>query len=97
MSIVHASCKTCGDVELHPHEIALIIDIRQQSCRYAFECAKCLEITSRPAEGRLREILEPLVAVVRLPIPEMLEERTGPPINHDDVLAFANALWGVRS
>ena len=97
MSIIYASCKDCGNVELRSHEVALIIDIRRRTCRYAFECPKCLQITSRPAEGRLREMLEPEVTVVRLPVPEMLEERTGPPINHDDVLAFANVLYGVTT
>ena len=97
MSIIHASCKDCGNVELHGHEVALIIDIRKYSYRYAFECPDCFEITSREAPVQLVEILEPVASVVYLPALEMLEEKSGPPINHDDVLAFANALWGVSS
>ncbi|MGH9114309.1 MAG: hypothetical protein ACRDWW_00610 [Acidimicrobiales bacterium] len=61
---------------------------------YSFRCPACRSTVAKEASVRIVDALTRAgVEVVRWSLPaEMLEERHGPPITHDDILAFHIAL-----
>ena len=93
MTTIKASCPSCGDVELTPHQERLVVCSVKSWSYYAFSCTTCQEEIRKPAG---RDVVALLISggVVAEPwnIPaEALEEHEGPSLNYDDVLDFA--LW----
>ena len=90
MATVRASCATCGDVELTTKGVQVQVCSSTDQGSYSFRCPTCLLIVTKPAEPRVLDLL--LSAGVRLvtwQLPAQLSEpKIGPPICHDDLLAF---------
>lgn len=93
MTTIKASCPCCGDVELTPDQMRLVVCTKAEWSYYAFECPGCGDEVRKPAD---EEIVSLLISggVDASPwhIPaEFFEEHTGSTISYDDVLDFA--LW----
>lgn len=93
MTTIKASCPGCGDVELTPAQVRLVVCTVKSWSYYSFTCTKCQEEVRKPAG---RDVVALLISggVVAEPwtIPaEALEEHAGPALTYDDVLDFA--LW----
>ncbi len=93
MTTIKASCPSCGDVELTPTQVRLVVCSVTSWSYYAFTCTTCQDEVRKPAG---RDVVALLVSggVVAEPwnIPaEALEEHSGPVLTYDDVLDFA--LW----
>lgn len=93
MTTIKASCPSCGDVELTPQQVRLVVCSVKNWSYYAFTCTSCLDEVRKPAG---RDVVALLISggVVAEPwnIPaEALEEHDGPLLCYDDVLDFA--LW----
>jgi hypothetical protein len=93
MTTIKASCPCCGDVELTPAQMRLIVCTVPQWSYYAFTCPTCSDEIRKPADGEVVSLLKSGgVAATAWHIPaEALEARLGPVISYDDVLDFA--LW----
>lgn len=93
MTTIKASCPSCGDVELTPQQVRLVVCSVKAWSYYAFTCTDCLDEVRKPAG---RDVVALLISggVIAEPwaVPaEVLEEHHGPVLNYDDVLDFA--LW----
>ncbi len=93
MTTIKASCPSCGDVELTPPQVRLVVCSVRAWSYYAFTCGSCLDEVRKPAG---RDVVALLVSGGVLAEPwtvpaEALEEHTGPTLCYDDVLDFA--LW----
>lgn len=93
MTTIKASCPSCGDIELTPQQVRLVVCSVKSWSYYAFTCTTCLDEVRKPAG---RDVVALLISggVVAEPwnIPaEALEEHRGPVLSYDDVLDFA--LW----
>lgn len=97
MTTIKASCPSCGDVELTPAQVRLVVCTVKTWSYYGFACPACLEDVRKPAG---RDVVSLLLSggVVAEPwtVPaEALEEHAGPVLCYDDVLDFA--LWLDRA
>ena len=93
MTTIKASCPSCGDVELTPQQVRLVVCSVKTWSYYAFTCTTCLEEIRKPA-GRdvVALLISGGVVAETWAVPaEALEEHTGPTLCYDDVLDFA--LW----
>lgn len=93
MTTIKASCPSCGDVELTPTQVRLVVCSVKSWSYYAFTCPTCQEEIRKPAG---RDVVALLISggVVAEPwsVPaEALEHHEGPVLTYDDVLDFA--LW----
>jgi len=98
MTTIKATCPACGEVALTAEDIVLRIASVDEANSYGFSCPRCSEFIQKPADERIVHLL--LTGGVR-PIPvhvpaEVLEYKEGPPITHDDILAFHECLEGER-
>jgi endogenous inhibitor of DNA gyrase (YacG/DUF329 family) len=93
MTTIKASCPTCGDVELTPDEMRLVVCSRSEWSYYAFDCPTCADEVRKPADEEIVSLLmSGGVAATPWHIPaEAMEEHDGPRITYDDLLDFA--LW----
>lgn len=93
MTIIQASCFSCGDVELTPQQVRLVVCTVRSWSYYAFTCTTCHEEVRKPATREVVTLLHSAGVVVEpWSVPaEALEEHEGPKIDYDDVLDFA--LW----
>ncbi len=93
MTTIKASCPVCGDVELTPEQMRLVVCNRQEWSYYAFQCTTCADEVRKPADAEIVSLLKSGgVGVTPWHIPaEALEEHTGPVISYDEILDFA--LW----
>jgi hypothetical protein len=94
MTTIKASCPVCGDVELRPAQLRLVVCNRAEWSYYAFTCTTCADEIRKPADEEVVALLvSGGVVAERWTIPaEALEDRLGPAISYDDVLDFALAL-----
>lgn len=93
MTKIKASCPSCGDVDLTPPQVRLVVCSVPDWSYYSFRCTTCCDEVRKPANAEVVRLLK-VGGVVAEPwtIPaEALEERSGPTIGYDDVLDFA--LW----
>ena len=93
MTTIKASCPSCGDVELTPQQVRLVVCSVKSWSYYAFTCTTCQDEVRKPAG---RDVVALLISggVVAEPwnVPaEALEEHAGEALSYDDVLDFA--LW----
>jgi len=94
MTTIKASCPSCGDVELTPAQVRLVVCSVKAWSYYAFICTQCMEEVRKPAG---RDVVALLISggVIAEPwsVPaEVLEEHSGPVLCYDDVLDFALCL-----
>lgn len=62
MTRIRATCPSCGEVDLRPHEIELNVvrsDVGQvgDGSNYAFDCPSCTEQVIKPADERIARLL----------------------------------------
>ena len=90
VATVRASCPVCGDVELTTRDVKVQVCSATEEGTYSFLCPTCRLIVNKPAEARVIELLVSAgVKVVNWDLPpELYEQKSGPPITYDDLLAF---------
>ena len=94
MTTIKASCPTCGEVELTPADVSLMVCSHAPLSYYAFTCLTCMDEIRKPADDHVVSLLVSggvPAQVWELPA-EALEERTGPRLSYDDLLDFALQL-----
>ncbi len=91
MTTIKASCPTCGEVELTPSDVALMVCSRAALSYYAFDCPTCADEVRKPADEHVVSLLVSGGIVAKLwDLPaEALEPRGGPRLTYDDLLDFA--------
>lgn len=94
MAIVRATCAACGDVELDIADVQIQVCAANAASTYSFQCPDCRLITSKEAGERVFAALSSAgCEIVMWSLPgELHEQKVGPPITHDDLLAFHLAL-----
>ncbi len=93
MTTIKASCPTCGEVELTPADVSLMVCNRAELSYYAFMCTTCNVEVRKPADDHVISLLVSggvPAQVWELPA-EVLEDKSGPALTYDDLLDFA--LW----
>lgn len=97
MTTIKASCPMCGDVELKPSQLRLVVASVTDRSYYAFHCTTCNDEVRKPADEEIVALLvSGGVKAERWVIPaEALEVHGGPSLSYDDVLDFALALSRV--
>lgn len=88
MARVRASCQRCGDVELPSRHVQVDVCRTTSASSYSFQCPRCRVRVSRATTDEVVAVLTGAGVAVRtwtLPVPE---SPTGPPVSHDDLLAF---------
>lgn len=94
MTTIKASCPTCGEVELTPADVALMVCSHAPMSYYAFSCPTCTDEVRKPADDHVVSLLVSggvPAQVWELPA-EALEVRCGPALTYDDLLDFALEL-----
>ena len=94
MTTIKASCPTCGEVELTPADVRLMVCSHAPLSYYAFTCTGCLETVKKPADDHVVSLLVSggvPAEVWEVPL-EALEPHTGPALSYDDLLDFALQL-----
>jgi hypothetical protein len=94
MTTIKASCPTCGEVELTPADVALMVCSHAAMSYYAFTCPTCIEEVRKPADDHVVSLLVSggvPAQVWELPA-EALEPKTGAVLTYDDLLDFALEL-----
>jgi hypothetical protein len=94
MTTIKASCPTCGEVELTPEDVSLMVCTHAPLSYYAFDCAGCGNEVRKPADDHVVSLLVSggVPAVVWDLPAEYLEPKTGPVLSYDDLLDFALQL-----
>ena len=94
MTTIKATCPMCGEIDLSADDVLLRIGGNKSSNTYGFSCPTCTDFVEKPADERIvRLLLSGGVLPVLMHVPaEVLERRAGPPISHDDLLAFHEKL-----
>ena len=93
MTTIKASCPMCGDVELTPEQMRLVVCNRSEWSYYAFQCPNCADEVRKPADSEIVSLLKSGgVTSTAWHIPaEAMEEHSGATISYDEILDFA--LW----
>ena len=94
MTTIKASCPTCGEVELTPEDVALMVCSHAPLSYYAFDCVGCGDQVRKPADDHVVSLLVSggvPATVWDLPA-EALEDHHGPRLSYDDLLDFALQL-----
>lgn len=96
MATVRASCPTCGDVKTTTRDVRVQIGYSSAWHSYSFLCPSCRLIVHKEAtEAIMETLLAAGVTVVYWTRPAELDEiKLGPPITHDELLAFHFDLDG---
>ena len=96
MTTIKASCPSCGEVELTPADVSLMVCSHAPLSYYAFSCPGCLDEVRKPADDHVVSLLvSGGVSATVWEVPaEALEPRTGPVLTYDDLLDFAIELAG---
>jgi hypothetical protein len=91
---IKATCPDCGEVNLTPDDVRLMVCSVQSLSYYAFDCVGCVRQIRKPADDRIVSLLRSGgVRVQRWTVPaEALEEKNGPSLAYDDLLDFALGL-----
>jgi hypothetical protein len=90
VAIVKVTCPRCGDVEVGGAGVGVQLCTTTGAATYSFLCPLCLVIVSKPASDRVVAALSRVgIRLVPWSLPaELTEAKSGPPITHDDLLAF---------
>lgn len=97
MTTIKATCPSCGDVDLKPRDITVVVAPAAGWANYQFRCPSCEEPITKTADEEVVTLLRGAgVRVEKLHIPaEALELRFGPPIADDDLIDFGLRLSGI--
>ena len=94
MTTIKASCPTCGEVELTPADLSLMVCSHAPLSYYSFCCPSCLDEVRKPADDHVVSLLISggvPASVWDLP-GEALEVKSGQRLTYDDLLDFALQL-----
>ncbi|MCU1588998.1 MAG: hypothetical protein JWP11_254 [Frankiales bacterium] len=94
MTTIKASCPTCGEVELTPGDVSLMVCSHAPMSYYSFCCPTCTDEVRKPADDHVVSLLVSggvPAQVWELPA-EVLEAKAGPVLTYDDLLDFALEL-----
>jgi hypothetical protein len=94
MTTIKASCPTCGEVELTPADVSLMVCSHAPLSYYAFTCDGCRVEIRKAADDHVVSLLVSggvPATVWDLPA-EVLEIKNGPALSYDDLLDFALLL-----
>ena len=94
MTTIKASCPTCGEVELTPADVALMVCSHAPLSYYCFDCVTCGSEVRKPADDHVVSLLVSggvPATVWDLPA-EAVEPKSGPRLSYDDLLDFALQL-----
>ena len=83
MTTIKASCPTCGEVELTPADVALMVCSHAPLSYYSFDCVTCGEQVKKPADDHVVSLLVSggvPATVWDLPA-EVLEQHDGPQLS----------------
>jgi hypothetical protein len=99
MTIIKATCPSCGDVELSRDQVRLVVHPLAERSFYGFTCTRCGEGVRKPAGDEVVRLLTMGgVVAERVVVPaEALERHEGPVITADEVLDFAMWLASATS
>ncbi len=90
MATIRATCPACGDVRLQSTQLIVRVCSDDDSAAYRFRCPNCEDQVSKPASGRIVDLL--VAAGVRMEVwqlpAEVREHHDGPPLDLDDLLDF---------
>jgi len=91
MITIKASCPRCGEVHLTPDDVALLVCRHAPLSYYRFRCPTCAVEVRKPADDHIVALLLSggIPAQVWEPPAEVLEPRTGPVLDYDDLLDLA--------
>jgi hypothetical protein len=90
---ISASCPQCGQVELVPQQMWLVLTDPPERTHFDFHCPACEQHIARPADTETITLLSGLLAVEWLEIPaEALEEHSGPRLTADDLIDLMLSL-----
>ena len=94
MTLIKASCPGCGEVELTPADVALMVCSHAPLSYYAFTCNGCGGKVRKPADDHVVSLLVSggVPATVWEVPAEALEAHDGPQLSYDDLLDFALQL-----
>jgi len=94
MTLIRATCPTCADVELTTDDVRLRVCTDTSDRRYVFECPRCLTPRSAGIDEAGAELLvQAGVELIWWNLPEELtDDKDGPKLTHDDLLAFHQFL-----
>jgi predicted RNA-binding Zn-ribbon protein involved in translation (DUF1610 family) len=94
VTTIKATCPMCGEVELTPPDIALVVASHAPLSYYAFICPNCHDEVRKPADDHVVSLLiSGGVHATMWDVPaEALEPHPGPRIDYDDLLDFALVL-----
>ncbi len=90
MPIIRAMCQNCGDVELVPNNLKILVCSNNGESSYTFHCPGCDLIVTKETDKKVVEILISAgvkMTFWRLPA-ELDESHSGPPIEVDDLINF---------
>jgi hypothetical protein len=90
MTIIKATCPSCGDVELSRDQVRLVVHPVADRSFYGFTCTLCGDSVRKPAGDEVVRLLTMGgVIAERVQVPaEALEVHSGPPVSADEVLDF---------
>lgn len=94
MTTIKASCPSCGEIELTPDDVSLMVCSHAPLSYYAFQCHGCDSEVRKPADDHVVSLLVSggvPATVWELPA-EFLEVKSGPALSYDDLLDFALQL-----
>ena len=84
---ISASCPQCGQVELVPQQMWLVLTDPPERAHVDFHCPACEQHITRPADTETVALLSGLLAVEYVEIPaEALERHSGPRLTLDDLI-----------
>lgn len=96
MARVRTSCPDCGEVEVRTDDVKVRVCTDDSRGSYAFRCRHCGLAVAKPADAKVVSLLVSAgtaLTMWRLPA-ELTEVRSGPPLTHDELLAFHQLLDG---
>jgi len=91
VATIRATCPECGDIRLQSSQLIVRVCSDDDSAAYRFRCPRCADQVSKPASGRIVDLL--VAAGVRMEVWQLPAEvrenhADGPPFDLDDVLDF---------
>lgn len=94
MTTIKASCPSCGEVELTPADVVLMVCSHAPLSYYAFGCPSCGGNVQKPADDHVVQLLVSggVPATVWDVPAEALEPKPGLPLTYDDLLDLALLL-----
>lgn len=90
MTTIKASCPVCGEQELTPGDIRLMVCRNAPSSYYEFGCPSCGDDVRKPADDYVISLL--MSGGVVAHTWELAPRPAGPPLTEDDLIAFGLAI-----